>query len=243
MAHILIIEDENDLIDTWTYYLEQAGHRVTATTEGPVGLEMACDCHPDLIILDLHLARDHTGRQLTGMEILRGIRTTADMPILIASGNYTDQVDRVMGFQQGADDYLIKGQFGVQELLARVEYQLNQYQRARTAWNATADNHSVLRQGDLTLDRDWQLVTLYGHHVDLTPLEFRILLFFMLNPGRNVSHAEIWQYGWRDAQADTVTMRNNVRIQISSLRRKLQDSDSPEPRIVSIRGVGYSFRE
>ncbi len=242
MAHILIIEDESDLVDTWTYYLEQAGHRITATTEGTLGLEMARDFQPDLIILDLHLPRDDAGRRLTGMEILRAVRAVSDMPILIASGNYTDQVDRVLGFQQGADDYLIKGQFGVQELLARVEYQLNQKRRTRTGQGGEPDHTSVLCQGDLTLDRDWHTVTLQSCPVDLTPLEFRVLLFFMLHPGRNVSHAEIWQHGWRDANADAATIRNNVRIQVSSLRRKLKDADPRQPRIVSIRGMGYCFR-
>ncbi len=242
MSHILIIEDERDLIDTWTYYLEQAGHRVTATTEGPTGLEMAKDFQPDLIILDLQLSRDQAGRTLAGMEILRAVRAKSDIPILIASGNYTDQVDRVMGFQQGADDYLIKGQFGVQELLARVDYQLAQSQRTRIENGLSMATGSVLRQGNLTLNRDWHTVTLHGRNVDLTPLEFRVLLVFMLNPGRSVSHEEIWQHGWRDSSADAITIRNNVRIQVSSLRRKLKDSNSREPRIVSIRGVGYSFR-
>ncbi len=147
-----------------------------------------------------------------------------------------------MGFQQGADDYLIKGQFGVQELLARVEYQLTQSRRTRSDQSPPPDNTSVLRHGNLTLDRDWHTVTLQGRSVDLTPLEFRVLLFFMLHPGQNVSHEEIWQHGWRDAGADADTIRNNVRIQVSSLRRKLQDTNPRKPRIVSIRGVGYCFR-
>lgn len=241
MDHVLIIEDEKDLIDTWTYYLEQAGYRTTATTDGFTGLDLAAQVQPDLILLDLHLARNEGGRRLSGLEILRTVRETSDVPIVIVTGNYTDQFDRVLGFQRGADDYLIKGNFGVQELLARVRYQISRHQRAG-ARNSQSDAGSAVISGDLTLDRDRRLATLAGQPLDLTPLEFKVLLYLMLNRHRSLTHQEIWDYGWREADADPVTIRNNIRMQISGLRKKLRDSQTREPRIISIRGVGYSFR-
>lgn len=238
MAHILIIEDESELVDIWTYYLEQAGHRITSTTEGAEGLDMAQDFNPDLIILDLRLRHSAGRRQVTGTDILRTVRTESGVPIIITTGNFTEPVDRVLGFQQGADDYLIKGNFSVQELLARVEYQLA---RGHRHTPAQADIHT-LSSGNLVLDRNRQTVTMDAQPLDLTPLEFKILVFFMLHQGRNVSHEEIWNHCWQDPHADSLTIRNNIRIQISGLRRKMGDSTAREPRIVSIRGVGYSFR-
>ena len=243
MAHILIIEDEPDLIDTWTYYLEQAGHKITATTEGDAGLDIARNLALDLILLDLRLSADRGSPYANGMEILRQVRSRADMPIIVLTGNYTDPVDRVLGFQQGADDYLIKGHFGVQELLARVEYQLSRGPRGAAGRAASEPGSRLLHSANLVLDRDRQVATLNGRPLDLAPLEFKLLVFFLLRRGRNVSYEDIWRHGWNDAAAEPLTIRNNVRIHVSSLRRKLGPLASREPRIISIRGVGYCFRE
>lgn len=242
MAHILIIEDEKDLVDTWTYYLEHAGHNITATTEGSVGLDMAHSFEPDLVLLDLRLNRSAGNKAVNGLDILRSIRETSDVPVIVTTGNYTAPVDRVMGFQQGADDYLIKGNFGVEELLARVEYQLAHHTgRPRGGSDKVAFSHE-LSSGNLIVDRERFSATLDGSKLDLTPLEFKLLALLMRNSGKNVSYEEIWQHCWDEAEPESISMRNNVRIQVSGLRRKIGTLGPRDPRIVSIRGIGYSFR-
>ncbi len=241
MAHILIIEDERDLVDTWSYYLEQAGHKITATTEGAVGLEMAQTLESDLILLDLRLNRSAGHQAVNGLDILRTVRKTSQVPVIVTTGNFTDPVDRVLGFQQGADDYLIKGNFGVQELLVRVEYQLTHHGAAAPD-RRQVGYAPVLSSGTLVVDRDRHCASLDGSRLDLTPLEFRLLVLLMRHQGKNLSYEDIWRHCWNDMEAEPVSLRNNVRIQVSGLRRKIGNLGPHEPRIISIRGVGYSFR-
>ena len=244
MAHVLIIEDEPDLLQTWAYYLEQAGHTVTAVMDGATGQDLARNASPDLIILDLHLVHNQEREPVRGMDILRELRTVSNVPVLIATGNFTDQLDRVLGFRLGADDYLIKGNFGVQELIARVEYQLARHRgnRREAEPHAVERDDSVLAAGDLKLDRDRQTVTRAGRPIDLSPLEFKVLLCLMLNRRRNTTFVAIWRHCWGDSPADMASIRNNIRIQVSGIRRKLNDTRAANPLIVSIRGVGYCFR-
>ncbi len=242
MAHILIIEDERDLVDTWSYYLEQAGHQITATTEGSVGLEIVQTLTPDLILLDLRLKRSPSHKAITGMDILRTVRKTSQVPVIVTTGNFTDPVDRVLGFQQGADDYLIKGNFGVQELLVRVEYQLTHHAADSPQDKGGTEHDQLLRSGTLMVDRDRHSASLDGIKLDLTPLEFRLLVLFMRNRGKNLSYEDIWRHCWDDVEVEPVSRRNNIRIQISGLRRKIDNLGPREPRIINIRGVGYNFR-
>lgn len=244
MAHILIIEDEPDLLHTWAYYLEQGGHRVTGVMDGATANDMARNVNPDLVILDLHLVHNQENEPVRGMDILRELRTVSNVPVLIATGNFTDQLDRVLGFRLGADDYLIKGNFGVQELIARVEYQLARHSANRrdTEPQAAEHNHSILAAGDLKLDRDRQIVTRGERQIDLSPQEFKVLLYLMLNRRRNMTFVAIWRHCWGDSSADMASIRNNIRIQVSGIRRKLHDTRAANPLIVSIRGVGYCFR-
>ena len=181
---------------------------------------------------------------MRGMDILRELRTVSNVPVLIATGNFTDQLDRVLGFRLGADDYLIKGNFGVQELIARVEYQLARHSANRrdTEPQAAEHDHSILAAGDLKLDRDRQIVTRGERQIDLSPQEFKVLLYLMLNRRRNMTFVAIWRHCWGDSSADMASIRNNIRIQVSGIRRKLHDTRAANPLIVSIRGVGYCFR-
>ncbi len=242
MAHILIVEDESQLVDTWSYYLEQAGHKITATTEGAVGLEMAQTLELDLILLDLRLNRSAGNKAVNGMDILRKVRETSQVPVIVTTGKFIEPVDRVMGFQQGADDYLIKGNFGVQELLVRVEYQLSHYHANPKPGYPGVGYDQVLSSGTLMVDRDRLSASLEGVKLELTPLEFRLLVLLMRKHGSNVSYEEIWKHCWDDVAAEPISLRNNVRIQVSGLRRKIGNLGPREPRIISIRGVGYCFR-
>ena len=244
MAHILIIEDEPDLLQTWAYYLEQDGHRVTAVMDGATANDMARNANPDLVILDLHLVHNQENEPVRGMDILRELRAVSNVPVLIATGNFTDQLDRVLGFRLGADDYLIKGNFGVQELIARVEYQLARHNanRREAEPQAAEHDHSILAAGNLKLDRNRQIVTRGERQIDLSPQEFKVLLCLMLNRHRNMTFVAIWRHCWGDSPADMASIRNNIRIQVSGIRRKLHDTRAANPLIVSIRGVGYCFR-
>ena len=243
MAHILIIEDEPDLLHTWAYYLEQGGHRVTGVMDGATANDMARNVNPDLVILDLHLVHNQENEPVRGMDILRELRTVSNVPVLIATGNFTDQLDRVLGFRLGADDYLIKGNFGVQELIARVEYQLPataQPARHRTASRGTQPQHpgrGRLEAGPGSANRDPRRAAnrpfapgIQGAAVpDAQPAPQHDLC----------RHLAPLLGGF---SADMASIRNNIRIQVSGIRRKLHDTRAANPLIVSIRGVGYCFR-
>jgi two-component system, OmpR family, response regulator len=220
---LLIVEDDPNIVELLSASLRFAGFDVTAVTNGGDAVAAARDDHPDLVVLDIMLP------DLDGFEVIRrmrdaGIRTPV---VFLTARDATD--DKIRGLTLGGDDYVTKP-FSLEELTARIRAVLRRS-------SGELDNRSVLRFADLELDEESHEVRRAGTLVSLSPTEFKLLRYLLLNAGRVLSKAQIldhvWQYDFRGD--DSI-----VESYISYLRRKV---DSVEPRLIqTLRGVGYVLR-
>ncbi len=220
---ILIVDDEPDLLELVRFHLAQAGLEVSVCLSGREGLERVQQHPPDLLVLDLMLP------DLSGTEICRRIRADArlaDLPIVMLTAK-GEEVDRVVGFELGADDYVTKP-FSPRELTLRVQAILR---RGR------AGPHALLEHGGLSLDTERHRCRVGDAPVDLTAKEFRLLTTLMGRPGRVMSRQALLEEVWgRDI---TVTERT-VDTHLKRLREKLGPAGD---LIETVRGVGYRFAE
>ncbi len=223
-APILVIEDDRNIRALVVRYLENAGFSTITAADGPSGLEMARRDGPSFVILDLNLPG------LDGIELCRELRKTSDVPILMLTAR-ADEVDRVVGFSLGADDYVVKP-FSPRELVERVKAILR---RARPV----ADGE-VLRHDGLTLDPEKRKVTHSGVEVALTPSEYKLLHALMARPGRAFSRDEL--VGRLYEHGETVVDRV-VDVHIGKLRHKIEPEPSRPRYIETVHGVGYRFAE
>jgi two-component system, OmpR family, phosphate regulon response regulator PhoB len=223
MSRVLVIEDEKDLQRVLEYNLRQAGHEVLAATRGQDGLRLARESHPDLILLDLMLPG------LPGKDIcrlLKGAPETKDIPIVMVTAR-GEEVDRVLGFELGADDYVVKP-FSVRELLLRVQAILRRREDSQGTSTATTF-------GILSLDREAHRTWVEGREIHLTTLEFKLLLTLHDRRDRVQSRATLLEDVW-DMDAE-VTARA-VDTHLARLREKLGKAGR---YIETVRGAGYRF--
>ena len=225
---VLVVEDEENLREALSYNLQRTGYTVLTAADGETGVEMARRDGPDLIILDLMLPG------LDGMDACRIIRGQSDVPILMLTAK-TEETDKVVGLELGADDYVSKP-FSMRELMARVGALL------RRAGSSSAPGGSTpagrLSSGDLEVDVSGHIATLAGETIELTPREFDLLALFLTNRGRALSRDEILDSLWgRDYVGDSRTVDVHVRW----LRKKIETAPGNPKRIVTIRGLGYRF--
>lgn len=226
MATILIAEDERDLNNLVRRHLEDEGHRVLQTFDGPSALLAAQQERPDLVVLDWMLPR------LDGLEVCRRIRHESIVPILMLTAR-SEEIDRVLGLEVGADDYLTKP-FSIRELMARVRAMLRRVDLLRQA-TANEAAPPVLTAGPLRIDIAQHVASLQGQPVDLTPKEFDLLSLLAGHPGRAFGRDylmdKVWGYesGGFDRTVDTHILR---------LRKKLGLAGE---RIETVWGVGYRF--
>jgi len=226
VATILIAEDERDLNNLVRRHLEDEGYRVLQAFDGPSAEIVAIQDRPDLVILDWMLPR------LDGLEVCRRIRRDSIVPILMLTAR-SEEIDRVLGLEVGADDYLTKP-FSIRELLARVRALLRRIELDHGA-SAAETVPPVLQAGPLRVDLAQHLVTVEGRPADLTPREFELLALLVRNPGRAFARdylmEKVWGYeaGGSDRTVDTHVLR---------LRKKLGQSGE---RIETVWGIGYRF--
>ena len=224
---ILVVDDEPDIRRLVVLHLEREGFRCRSAASGPDALREAAARPPALVVLDLMLPG------LDGLEVCRRLRAdaaTAGVPIIMLTAK-ADEVDRVVGLEVGADDYVVKP-FSPKELVARVRAVLR---RARPAAGATP----VLAAGPLTLDVARHTVTLHGRPLALTPKEFDLLRVLLEAAGRVLSREHLLNRVWGYARADEIESRT-VDVHIRRLRAKLGDVGS---RIATVKSVGYRFEE
>jgi len=224
---ILVVDDEPDILDVVAYNLEQAGYRVSTARDGRTAIAEAERSKPDLVVLDIMLP------DLSGMEVCRALRRaekTRSVPILMLTAR-SEEVDRVVGFEVGADDYVTKP-FSPRELVLRVRAILRR--RASTGEEQT---ESVFEHGCLTLDVARHQVEVEGQVVDLTSIEFKLLHDLMSRRGRVQSRDalldRVWGYA---AGVETRTVDTHVK----RLREKLGPAGA---YVETVRGVGYRFSE
>lgn len=227
MAHqkILVVEDEKNIVRVVTYALAREGYKVSAAKDGAEALEKVRHERPDLVILDLMLPT------VDGLEVCRQLRadpTTVRLPIIMVTAK-TQEADRVVGLELGADDYLPKP-FSPRELVARVKAVLR---RA-----AAAEPPTLWRCGTLEADWDRRMVKVKQQAVSLTPKEFELLKALVEARGRVLSREALLEQVWGYDQAVEIQSRT-VDLHISQLRQKL----GPEgKRVVTATGAGYRFQ-
>ena len=222
---ILVVDDEESIIKVVRYALEQEGFEVHTAGDANGGAFMLSEVRPDLVVLDVMLP----GK--SGLELARDIRQTSDVPILMLSAR-GDEVDRVLGLEFGADDYVTKP-FSPRELVSRVKAILR---RA----GGSADERTRLVVGELEIDAASRQVFLRGEPVHLTTSEYGILLLLARNPGKAFSRQAILATLWDESP---VGDERAIDVHIHNMREKLEQ-DPRNPRLlVTVRGFGYRLDE
>ena len=226
-ARILIVDDEPPIVDLLAYNLERANYQVIVARDGEQALATARQQQPDLIILDLMLPR------LDGLEVCRALRRECDVPIIMLTARDAE-VDRVVGLELGADDYVVKP-FSVRELMARVKSVLR-----RSAPRMATVDPDLVRLGTLTVDANRRQALWHGVELELTALEFDLLYTLARHPGQVLSREQLLEQVWGyDYYGDLRV----VDAAIKRLRARLRQAVPGEELVTTVRGVGYKLLE
>lgn len=233
MPTILLVEDDPILRETLAYYLKGQAYSVEAVQDGLAALEAARHFHPDLIVLDLMLPN------LDGFEVCRILRQEMTVPILMVTAR-DDEIDRVVGLEIGADDYITKP-FSMRELVARVKSHLRRERLLRDEVASTVPEQTgreTIKLGDLALDLARHEVRLDEESIQLTPKEYDLLTFLAQHRGQALTRADLLEqvWGW-EYPGGTRT----VDVHIHGLREKIEVDPANPVRIVTVRGAGYRF--
>jgi two-component system OmpR family response regulator len=231
---ILIVEDEPSLQETLAYNLQKQGYIVETAGDGRTALEIVRRLKPDLILLDIMLP------QLNGVEVCKTLRREGFQPPVIMLTARDDEIDRVVGLEIGADDYVTKP-FSMRELIARVKAQLRRTETIREELDKlkiNAPGQDTLIFGDLTVNRTRREVTIDTTPLAIKPQEYDLLLFFAEHKGQMLSREFILErvWGW-----DYVGDSRTVDVHVRWLRQKIEKDASNPVRIVTVRGGGYRF--
>jgi len=227
---VLVVEDEKDIRELVRYNLEQEGFAVLEAEEGELALALVQRERPALVILDIMLPG------MSGLDICRTIRhgdETARLPILMLTAKAAE-VDKVVGLEMGADDYVTKP-FSPRELLARVKAVL------RRAHGPELERpHEVFHRGRLRIDFDTYQVFLDDREIELSLREFELLAFFVRHPNRVFERAQLLDMVWG---RDTYVEPRTVDVHVRRLRMRIERDDARPELIVTLRGVGYKFND
>jgi len=227
MAKILIVEDDRNLLDTLRYNLRKEGYNTVTAVDGDEALYIARREKPDLIILDIMLPK------LSGFEVCRILRKEMTVPILILTAK-TDEVDKVVGLEIGADDYMTKP-FSMRELLARLGAMLR---RADMLEKQLVGEKKILKIGDLEVDIGRHQALHKGSRLELTPKEYDLLAFLATYKGLVFSREQLLDKVWGyDFAGDTRT----VDVHIRWLRQKIESDPAKPEHLVTVRGAGYKL--
>jgi two-component system OmpR family response regulator len=226
---ILIVEDDRNLLDTLKYNLCNEGYDVVTAADGAEALDMARREKPDLIVLDIMLPK------LSGFEVCRILRKEMSVPIMMLTAK-TEEIDKIVGLEIGADDYMTKP-FSLRELLARVRALLR---RAKVTEAQPEVGVTLLKIYDLEIDAARHRVSKGAITLELTPKEFDLLAFLARNKGLVFSRDQLLEKVWGyDFAGDTRT----VDVHIRWLREKIEDNPNRPKLLRTVRGVGYKLKE
>jgi two-component system phosphate regulon response regulator PhoB len=233
VAKILVIDDEQDLLDLVGYHLQKAGFTVLSARNAADGLDLAGSERPDLVLLDVMLP------DLKGTDVLKQLRSrpeTAKTPVVLLTA-CGEEIDRILGFELGADDYVVKP-FSPRELVLRLTAMLKRSQEidSRTSVAPDSPEDSVLVKSGIRLDQERFEVRAGGRAIPVTSLEFRILAYMMERAGRVITRDDFLERVWG---RDVFVTDRTVDVHIKRLRNKL---GANADRIQTIRGVGYRFQ-
>lgn len=230
---ILVVEDELTLLETLAYNLRHQGYDVDTASDGHTALKVARDNHPDLILLDIMLPG------MDGFEVCRILRQEMNTPVLMLTAR-DDEIDRVVGLEVGADDYLTKP-FSMRELLARVKALLRRVRLIREEIDtntAPTGEGQAMTFGNLVLDISRREARLNNLPLSLKPKEYELLVFLAQHRGQVLTRETILErvWGW-----DFIGDSRTVDVHVRWLREKIEPNPSNPERIVTVRGAGYRF--
>lgn len=223
-SKILIVEDDEEINNLIFHALKNEGYDIVQLFDGKEAIEKY-DNTFNLVVLDLMLP------YVDGMEVLRQIRTANNAPVIILSAK-AEETDRIIGLGMGADDYIVKP-FSTRELTARVKAQLRRY-----VYYNEDKQKSISQHGELKLDTSNYKVFKQNKELNLTPKEFELLKFFLSNPDRVFTKAQIFNNVWED---DYVNDDNTVMVHVKRLRNKIEDNPNNPKHIVTVWGIGYKL--
>lgn len=225
---IAIVEDEQNIVELVKYNLDREGYRTISANNGRKGLDMIRQELPDLVILDLMLP------EIDGLTVCKQLRAdsqTKSIPIIIVTAK-SEEADRVLGLEMGADDYVSKP-FSPRELVARVRAVL------RRSGNVGDEEPEIIEIGEIKMDLRQHLVKVRGEEVELTPKEFDFLKLLLVNPGRAFTREFLLEHLWGyEYFGDTRT----VDVHVRRLRQKIETDPADPVYLETVRGVGYRFR-
>lgn len=224
---ILIVDDEAPIVEILKYNLTKSGYRVIVAYDGEEGYYAAINQKPDLILLDVMLPK------MDGFEVLRKIREKQSTPVIMLTAR-EEEFDKILGLELGADDYITKP-FSVRELTARVKANLRRNYETREE-----DNQRPMTFGSLTIDPSVYKVTKNGRELELTLLEFELLKFLAMQPGKIFSREALLEKVWGYDYFGEV---RTVDVTVRRLREKVEDNPGAPVYIMTKRGVGYYFNK
>jgi two-component system, OmpR family, response regulator VicR len=228
---ILVVDDEQPIADILKFNLEKEGYQVICAYDGGSAVELAFSEQPDLILLDLMLpVKD-------GMDVCREVRSKLNTPIIMLTAKDTE-LDKVLGLEMGADDYVTKP-FGTRELLARVKAHLRRQTKAQSAPNESDTQRNGMRIHALFIDNDMYMVYKDGTPLDLTHREFELIQYLAKNSGKVMTREHLLQAVWGFEYFGDV---RTVDVTIRRLREKLETDPSRPEYIMTRRGLGYLMR-
>ena len=225
---ILVVDDEENILEAIKYSLSKEGYEVYGASDGEIGLEKAKELSPDLVILDVMLPL------LDGFEVCRILRKDMDVSVFMLSAK-SEEIDRVVGLEIGADDYITKP-FSMRELMARVRNALRRANEERG--NANSSKSEKIVAGELEINLASHMVRLSGMPIEMKPREFSLLALLASNVGRVYSRDQILESLWGHAYIGDV---RTVDVHVRWIREKIEDDPSRPTKIVTVRGVGYRF--
>ena len=230
--HVLVVEDDEQIRDGIEIYLKSQGYEVSKAADGIEGLEKLKEKEVHLAIIDVMMPR------MDGIHMLMRLRKEYDFPVIMLSAK-SEEVDKIMGLNMGADDYVTKP-FQPLELLARVNSHLRRYKRfleVTGQGNETPEN--VYRIGGIELNEDTKEVLVDGEPVKMTPMEFKILALLMRSPGRVFSAEEIYERVWNERAINTDT----VMVHVRKIREKIEYNPKEPKYLKVVWGVGYKIEK
>ena len=229
---ILVVDDEKLIVKGIKFSLEQDGMEVTAAYDGEEALQNIKEKNFDLVVLDVMLPK------MDGLEVCQQTREFSQVPIIMVTAKGED-MDKIMGLEYGADDYITKP-FTPMELMARVNSQLRRYHRFLDRLNSKqTENPKVHRLGGLEVNEETVEVTVDDKTVKVTPIEFKILLLLIQNPGRVFPAEEIYERVWNERAVNTDT----VMVHIRNLREKIEVNPREPKYVKVVWGVGYKIEK
>jgi len=230
-AKILVVDDEQPIADILKFNLEKEGYQVVCAFDGESAVRLALSEEPDLILLDLMLPLKD------GLDVCREVRATLNTPIIMLTAK-DSEIDKVLGLEMGADDYVTKP-FSTREILARVKAHLRRQIKTATALQNGGSNGQSMKIHELTVDNDMYVVYKNGVPLDLTHREFELVYYMGKNCGKVMTREHLLQAVWGFEYLGDM---RTVDVTIRRLREKLEDDPSRPEYVITRRGLGYMMR-